>query len=264
MSIYLHEFRQNRNAAVIWAVSLIAIAVLYISIYPSISKSVDLTGLLDNLPEAYKKLLGVTGDFLSAFSSLWAVVLNLVLLAGAVQAMNLGNGIVSKEVRDKTADFLLTKPISRRAVLAQKLLLVFTLILMTNLVFLTVTWVLIRGVIADQFPFTTFLTSSLALFLVQAFFVSLGFLLGAVLPKVMSVIAVSLPVVFGFYVVGMFDTVVGLDRIKFMTPFRMFNLSALTAGGAYESKMLAYLAVLIGGAIIASFVVYQQKDIHTI
>ena len=44
--------------------------------------------------------------------------------------MNLGIGIISKEVRDKTADFLLTKPVSRVTILVAKMMAAFTCIVL--------------------------------------------------------------------------------------------------------------------------------------
>lgn len=264
MNVFIQELKQNRNSTIVWILALVAVAALYISIYPSMSQSVDVTDIYKNFPEAFKKTFGITDNFLSSFAGLYSLVLNLVLLTAAVQAMNLGTGITSKEVRERTADFLLTRPISRVSVLRQKLLSVFTLILVTDLLFMSAGWFLIQAIISEPFSFRTYMVSTSSLFLVQLFFISFGFLLGVSLTRIKSVIAVSLPAVFGFYVVGLFDTVVGQDKIKYMTPFKMFNINALTAGGGYEPMMFVYLAVLAGAALVASFVVYQRKDIQSI
>lgn len=263
MNVFIQELKQYRNSTIVWIIALISVAALYISIFPSISQSAGVSDIYKNFPEAFKKTFGITENTLSAFSGLYALVLNLVLLTGAVQAMNLGTGITYKEVRERTADFLLTRPLSRVSVMRQKLLTVFLLILVTDLLFMAADWALIQALIDDPFQFRTFLTSTSSLFLVQVFFVSFGFLLGSVLPRIKSVIAVSLPAVFGFYIVGLFDTLVG-EKIKYMTPFKFFDVNMLTAGGGYEPGILIYLAVLSIAALIASFVVYKKKDIPTI
>jgi ABC-2 type transport system permease protein len=264
MNIFRQELKQNRNTTIIWTMALIAIAALYISIFPSIAGNTSISDIYKNFPEAFQKAFNINENTLTAFSGLYALVLNLVLLTGAVQAMNLGTASVSKEVRHKTADFLLTKPVSRASILRQKLLSVFLLLLLTDIVFLAVDWLLIQAIISDPFQFRTFVISSLSLVFIQVFFAALGFLLGSVLPRVKSVIAVTLPVVFGFYIIGLLDTVVGVNKIKFLTPFKFFDVNAITAGGGYEAATLIYLAVLTAIAVIASFTVYQRKDIHTI
>lgn len=263
MNIYRHELKQNLGATAIWTLSLVAIAALYISIFPTIEGNAQISDIYQNFPEAFKKTFNISEQTLTAFSGIYALVLNLVLLTGAVQAMNLGTGIVSKEVRMKTADFLLTRPVSRGSVLRQKLLTVATMLLLTDIVFLAADWLLIQVIISDPFRLRTFVVSSFSLVFIQAFFATLGFLLGAALPRVKRVIAVSLPTVFGFYIIALFDTVIG-DKVRFMTPFKFFDVNQLTAGGGYRASTLIYLAALTAGMVIAGFFVYRRKDIHTI
>ena len=262
MNIFKHELKQNRVSTIIWLVALLAIAGLYISIYPSIS-SIDFSRVIKQFPEAFKKSFGMTGD-LSAFPALYSMILNIVILTGAVQAMNLGLNIVSKEVRDRTADFLLSKPVKRFNILTQKLLSAITLLVITNIVFLSASWGLISAFIKDPFKFEVFIRCSLTLFLIQIFFFSFGFLVGIVLPKIKTVIAVTLPSVFGFYIFGLLDTVIGEEKIKYLTPFKFFDLSKLTAGSHYTTESLVYLGVLVVLSIIAGYFIYQKKDIPTL
>jgi len=263
MNVYFHELKRNRNSTIAWIIALIAIAALYISIYPAVAQNPSVSDIYKNFPEAFKKTFDISENTLNAFTGFYSLVLNLVLLTGAVQAMNLGTGIISKEVRERTADFLLTRPISRISVLRQKLLTVFTIIIVTDLIFMAADWALIQAIISEPYAFRTFFISTSSLFLLQLFFLSFGFLLGSVTRRIKSVIAVSLPAVFGFYVIGLFDTVVG-EKIKYVTPFKFFDVNMLTMGGGYQTGMLVYLAILSIAALIASFVVYQRKDMPTI
>jgi len=263
MNVFFHELKRNRTATIVWIIALIAVASLYISIYPSVAGNTAVSDVYKNFPEAFKKTFDISENTLTAFSGMYGLVLNLVLLTGAIQAMNLGTGITSKEVRERTADFLLTRPISRVSILRQKLLTVFLLIIVTDLVFMAADWVLIKAIVNEPFSFHTFFISTISLSLIQLFFLSFGFMLGSVMRRIKSVIAVSLPAVFGFYVIGLFDTVVG-EKIKYITPFKFFDVNALTAGGGYELGTLIYLAGLVIVSLITSFVVFQRKDIPTI
>jgi ABC-2 type transport system permease protein len=264
MNVLRFELRHGWKSAVIWAICLTALAGLYISIFPSVSQDTSVTQLLQNFPEAYRKAFNITADSFSLFPNLYAIVLNLVVLAGSIQAMGLGVGIVSKEVRDKTADFLLTKPVGRLSVELQKLTAAVLLILVTNALFLMLTWGLIVIFIDDPFSFQTFLTASSLLILVQSFFLALGVLFGSAAPKVKSVIAVSLPTVIGFYVLGLLDSVIGEDRIKYLTPFRLFDINALVGGGSYQTSSLLYLTAVIIVAITAGLVAYRHRDIDSV
>lgn len=266
MNIFRFELKQGWKSAVAWSLGLTAIAALYISIFPSLSSSSPETiqSLMANFPPAFKKAFDISDNYLTLFPSMYTVLLNLVVLAGSIQAMSLGTGIVSKEIRNNTADFLLTKPVSRWSVESQKLLAAIVLLLLTNVVFFAAAWGLIQAIIDDPFSFRTFLTCTLVLPLVQVFFLAFGFLLGSSLPKVRSVIAVALPAVFGFYVLGLFDTIVGEDKIKYLTPFKFFDISDLAAGGSYTTESLVYLAAIMVVFITAGFIIYRKRDIHSV
>lgn len=264
MNIFRFELRTGWKSAVIWALALSAVAALYISIFPSVHDQAAVGDIAKGFPEVFKKAFNITDNYLAVFPSIYAVILSILTLAGSIQAMSLGVGIISKEVRDNTADFLLTKPVRRSSVQFQKLLAAVILILLTNLVLFTIVWMLIKAIITDPFSFQTFLTSSAVVILLQSFFLALGFLLGSVLPKVKTVIAVSLPTVFGFYVLGLLDTVIGEDKIKYLTPFKFFNVNDLTAGKSYDDGSLIYLGVLVVVFIGASFMVYRRRDIQSV
>lgn len=262
MNIFKHELKQNISSTVIWTVSLLAIAALYISIFPSITE--EMSSMFESFPPAFRRVFGIGDAGFSSFLSLYAMIFNIIVLVGAVQAMNLGTGIVSKEIKDKTADFLMTKPVSRVKILFQKLFSGISLLMLTNIIYLLFAWFLVNVFVEESFELQTFLTVSSVLFLVQAFFYVLGIFMGVVLPKIKSVIAISLPAVFGFYVFGFLDDVIGEDKIKYLTPFKLFKLEELGLGNSHEAGSLLYLGLVSLALIIGAFYIFQKKDIHTV
>ena len=107
------------------------------SFYPSFAKDAEeFTKIMEGYPEAIRNALGVNlGNFFTILG-FYCFPLSFITLCGAIQAMNLGTSIVSKEVREKTADFLLTKPVTRTTVLTAKLLAAFVSLVITNIVYL--------------------------------------------------------------------------------------------------------------------------------
>lgn len=235
---------------------------LYISIFPSVGE--EFLKITDSFPDAFKKAFSIPDGGISTFPSLYAFSLGITILIGAMQSMNLGVGIISKEVRNKTADFLLTKPVSRLRILVEKMLAGLLLLVVTNIVFVVGTWWLINIFVKDVPVIGTFLTVSVSFMLTQLFFFTLGFFVGIFLPKVKSVVAVTMPIVFGFYVFGMLDTVIGEEKIKYLTPFKFFDLENLAAGGSYETTILIFLVAMLAIFVGGSLCIYRRKDIHTV
>ncbi|NTW29594.1 MAG: ABC transporter permease subunit [Coriobacteriia bacterium] len=263
MNLFLRELRAYRKSTIIWAVSLAAIVVVFLSLFPAFTRDVEATTkLFDQLPAAVKLALSIsTADFFSIYG-FYGYLLSFAVLAGAIQAMSLGTGIISKEVAGKTADFLLSKPITRSHVVTSKLAAAFLMLLATDAVFFAVSYVTALSVSTASFAADKFFLLASTLTLVQMMFLALGALFGVVIPKVKSVISVSLPTVFTFYIIGTLGAILGNDSVKYITPFKYFDTSYVIRHGAFESKFLVLGAIVFVVAIAASFAIYVKRDVR--
>jgi ABC-2 type transport system permease protein len=184
-----------------------------------------------------------------------------IWLAGAIQAMNLGLGVISKEVSGKTADFLLSKPVSRNKMLFQKFASALILIVITNLVFTLSAAMSAKLFSPSSFNMKLFLLVSFSLFFVQLFFLAVGFVAGVVLPKVKTVVSVTLPVVFALFIVASFGAIVDRPEVYYVTPFKYFDATYIFQHGHYEPKYMLILAGVVIVSLVISFAVYNRKDI---
>src|SRR4030066_75666 len=134
-NIYQHEFRSRLKSVVIWSVSVAFIVVFYLSLYPVFSdQAAMMNEFLARYPAQLRAAFGLDKMDLSTVLGFYSFTLVFVQLCLAIQAGNYGFGLVSIEESELTADFLLSKPISRTQVLTSKLLAAFTSLLITDLV----------------------------------------------------------------------------------------------------------------------------------
>ena len=185
-----------------------------------------------------------------------------VTLAAAVQAMNMGVGMFSKEDSGKTADFLLTKPVTRSKVVMSKLLAGLCLLVGSNIVFNVVVLIIAEQVTDQGIEAGKMLVLTTTVFLVQLFFFAIGFLLAMIIRKIKSVVSVSLPVVFSFFIIAMVGDVVAGDKVRYLTPFKFFNPMYIIQQGNYEFQYLLLELVVIVVAVITGFIIYNRKDIR--
>ena len=180
MNVFWREIRAYRKSAVIWAIALSVLVVAFMTIYTSFTQDVETSRkILSNLPPAVTRALDIEMSNFFTIFGFFSYILTFVGLAGAVQAMNYGVGVLSKEESGKTADFLLTKPISRTKVYISKLIRVhrFDFIYKFS-VQCCRHWTTAEIVSPDRFDSgTTFLLVSGILLLIQLFFVGIGMLL---------------------------------------------------------------------------------------
>ncbi|NCO66685.1 MAG: ABC transporter permease [Candidatus Aquicultor secundus] len=263
-NMIVHELRQYQKSTIIWIIFLVAGAALYLSLFPAFSKETGtLLKVLEGYPLAFRKALGITLISFASISGFYSFVITYIILAGSIQAMILGTSIVSKEERGKTAEFLLTKPVRRSQILTAKLVAALILILITNIVYLISVPLLINAIAGATIVPKTFLLLSLALFFVQLFFLALGFLISVSASKIRSVLGVSLTTVFGFYIAGILDSLIGNTAIRYLTPFKYFDFSYIVKNGSYEIRFIILEAIILILAITTSYYVYVKRDIRS-
>ena len=265
MNMFLHELKAYRKSTIIWTCSLIALIVLFLGLFPSFSKEAEaFKKVMEGFPEPVRKALGLSVDSMSSLLGFYAYTFLYVTLCGAIQAMNLGTSIISKEVREKTADFLLTKPVTRTKIMTSKLLAALTSLVITNIAYLTVASIMAAIVKTKDYSYKIFFMLSFTLFLVQLFFLALGVIVSVVVPKIKSVLPISLGTVFAFFIIGMISSTTGDDVMRYITPFKYFDTNYIIKNSSYEATFIIIEFGFIVAAIAVSYFVYSKKDIHAV
>lgn len=266
MNMFLHELKSLHKSAVIWACAMAALAAIFLSIYPSMTKdAADFKQLLGGYPEPLRAMLGINLDYITSMLGFYSMIFTFIVLCGAMQAMNLGVSILSKESRERTADFLLVKPVSRSAVISTKLLAAFAIILATNVVFFGISSILADTVKTADFSGKLFFMINLTLFFIQIIFLALGVAISVFFNKIKNVLPISLGVVFGLYMTGAL-TVTGNndDGARLFFPFKYFDITYIIKNASYEATYLIAGAVVVIAAVALSYAVYTRKDIHAV
>ncbi len=266
MNMYLHEVKAMRKSAIIWTCALIALATLYLMIFPSMANNVaDYKKLLEGYPPQIREILNINLNYISSVVGFYSMVFSFIILSGAIQAMNIGVSLLSKENRERTADFLLVKPVSRSKIVTEKILAALTILVLTNIVFNAVTIIIANSVKTSSFDVKLFFMINLSMFFVQLIFLALGLCISVFFKKLKSVLPISLGVVFGFYMIGAL-VVAGSnsDVARYISPFEYFNLNYIIKNGSYEVSYLIASVIIILIALVASYIIYIKKDIHSV
>jgi ABC-2 type transport system permease protein len=238
---------------------------MYILIFKSLGSDIEAFKVfMKNMPEVMKKAFNIFIDNLSTLVGFYSFVFSFVVLFGAIQAMNLGTSIVSKEIREKSADFLMTKPVSRVKILTSKLFSSLTILIVTNAVYTAVTASLVGGMSEGSFEAGKFALLNLSLFFTQVIFFSIGLIVSIAAKKIKSVLPVSLGLVFIFFAISAFAVTSSDDKLRFITPFQYFKTDHILAEGRYEPVYVGIGLLVIAAGIAISYVLFKRKDIHAV
>lgn len=265
MNMYLHELRSLRKSTVIWTVAMIALAALYFSLYPGIAKdAADFQKMLGAYPAPVRAALGISLDNIATILGFYAMVFSFITLCGAIQAMNLGVSILSKEARERTADFLLVKPVSRPMIVSAKLLAALTMLVVTDVVYIAAAFLFANMVKTAAYNITVFLMINLTLFFIQLIFLALGVVISVFFNKLKSVLPISLGVVFGLYTIGAIIANGKNGAERFISPFKYFDINYIIKHASYETPYLITGTVIVILTIAITYIIYSKKDIHAV
>jgi ABC-2 type transport system permease protein len=219
---------------------------------------------LEGFPEAIRIALGLSVENIGSILGYYSYIFLYISLIGAIQAMNLGLSLISKELREKTADFLLTKPVTRTQIMTYKLLSAVTSLVITNIFYLVTATIMASWVETKEYSTKVFLLLSLTLFFLQLIFLALGFIVSVMLPKIKAVLSISLGTVFAFFIMGALVSTTGDQTLRYLTPFKYFDFAYIVQNSGYESSFMIVAIGFVAIAITASYYIYSKSDIHAV
>jgi ABC-2 type transport system permease protein len=220
--------------------------------------------LLKNFPPEFKAAFGFADVNLAEIEGYVSFLMNYIVLIGAVYGMKLGVQLLSEEFRAKTSDFLLTRPIRRSQAVAGKLLAILVLLAAQNILLFGIGLPATSLIVNQRIDAGIFALLSFSTLLVQLFFAGIGLLLAAAIQRIKSVMAITLGVVFFFFIIELLNQSLLEKNLTYLTPFSYFKGSGILASRSYDP---AYLIVDLSVFVVftaAAFVIYQRRDVHAL
>lgn len=261
MTLVKHELKQGKISFLIWTASIGFLLAICIFLFP------EMKGQMDSVNDMFASM----GSFTEAFGmdrlnfgtiiGFYAVECGNVLgLGGAFFAALCAVGILSKEEKDKTAEFLLTHPVSRKRIITEKLIAVLLQITTMNLII----YALAVGAIAavgEEIPWKEISLMHLAYYLLQVELAGICFGISAFLRKGSA--GVGLGIAAMMYFLNLIANIADVaEFLKYITPFGYCEGADIVANGRLDGAMVAIGVVMGIGGIVIAYLKYAKKDIH--
>jgi ABC-2 type transport system permease protein len=265
-NIFQFEFKTHLRSTITWSLAMMAVALLYLSLFPSFSKEAALLNqTLSNFPPEFLAAFGMTDIDFSQITGFYTFVYLFVQILLAIQAANYGFALVSIEERELTADFLLTKPVTRAQIMTSKLLAVLINLALTQAVVWVSTFAFVAAFKGDSTYDPALLTRMLlGLIIFQLFFLSVGLMISLVVRRVRSITPYSMGLAFGMYVLGAFSDMLGESALETITPFKHFDANYIVKHGYFDMSLVMVSVVVIVIAVVVSYWLYIHRDIPSV
>lgn len=261
MTLVKHELKQSRLSFLIWTLSIGFMIALCVFLYPEMSSQM----------EGVNDIFASMGSFTAAFGmdrlnfgtliGYYAVECgNILGLGGAFYAAFCAVAVLSKEEKEKTAEFLLTHPISRKRIVTEKLISVIILITAMNIA----VYALAVGSFAaidETVPMKEMNLLHLAYYLMQIEIAGICFGISAFVRK--GSIGIGLGMATILYFLNLVANITeSAEFLKYLTPFGYCEAADIIADGSLDITLITIgMAATLCG-IARAYIKYTKKDIH--
>lgn len=261
MTLMKHELRQGKLSFIIWTGAIGLLLVVCIFLFP------EMKGQMEGVNDVFSSMGAFTAAFgmdrlnFGTFIGFYAVECGNVLgLGGAFFASLCAVGILSKEEKDRTAEFLLTHPVKRVRIVTEKLLAVFVQILAMNLIIYGISVGSI-AIIDEEVLWKELNLMHLAYFFLQIELAGITFGISAFTRKNSAGIGLGIAVI--MYFLNLVANITeSAEFLKYITPFGYSDGADIVTNGCLDGTMTAVGFVFCAIGVAMAYMKYCGKDIR--
>ena len=261
MTILNHELRMGRKTLAIWTAAIGGFIACCVFLFPEMASQMKMVSNIFASMGAFTAAFGLDRLNFGTLTGFYAIECgNILGMGGALFAAMLASNMLCKEEKEHTAEFLLTHPVTRVRIVAEKLaaLLVQTIILNAVVFLLAIASITVIG---EPVPWKELALLHGANLLVQIELEAICFGISAFLRRGGLGIGMGLTICFYFM-----NLLANLSQkvkfLKYITPFGYAEGADLLSDGTLNPQYLAVGMTLAALGIAAAFWEYGKKDIH--
>jgi len=266
MNIFRQEFNMRLRSVIIWSVAIAVLLLIYVSLFSSFAQQAALLNeMLANFPPQLRTAFGLTGVNMADVLGFFGFAFLFAQICVAIQAAGYGVGLVSVEEREWTADFLMSKPVSRTRILTSKLLAALSGLLITDIVIWAASLLFLKLFSAGQ----SYALQPLALLLLsivpfELFFLCVGLVVSLLVKRVRSVTPWAMALGFGMYLLSVFGDLLGEAVLEKVTPFKHFAPHYILTHTAWDTPLALISVAVILISLVGSYVLYTRRNIPAV
>lgn len=260
MTIIKHELKQGLKGFFVWTAVIAFLLVICIFMFP------EMKGEMDGVSDMFASMGSFTAAFgmdkvnFGTFIGFYTVECgNMLGLGGSAFAALIAVSVLAKEEKERTAEFLLTHPVSRARIITEKLLAVVIEIIAMNIIVwgLSVASV---AMIGEDIPFKEINLLHVSNLLLQLEIAGVCLGISAFLKRGSVGIGIGIAAIMYFLniIANISDKA---DFLNYITPFTYTEGADIVTNGSLDAKfiLVGYCYAVVG--VVAAYLRYTKKDI---
>ncbi len=266
-NLFLKEMRRNALSFILWTVAITFLIVLTMSVYTTFMENQSkVFGMMKLVPKGALQFKGISDpkDLLSILGFYAVNNIIYMMVLGSIFAIVLSSNILLKEEYNKTAEYLLTRPLTRAEVFFSKLVMVILYVFLLNLVTAIAGLICLEVFKNGPFSIKAFLILSLYNLLLNILFGSIGLFMSTLVKRPKPVTTFSIGLVLILYFIFTISKITeSASKIGYLSPFKYVSMEVVNPAYTIELWRLAYFICFSFILGWISFRLYKRKDIYT-
>ncbi len=261
MTITRHEIRRGKTSFLIWTGAIAFLMATCIFLWPEMKSQMDGIGSLFSSMGSFTAAFGMDRLNFGTLVGFYAVEGgNMIGIGGALFSAIVAVSSLAKEEHDHTAEFLFAHPVSRTRVITEKLLSVFTIILILNAVVLLLAIGSIL-MIGEEIFWKELLLFHLAYLLMQLEIGGICFGVSAFL--VHGGLGIGIGIAGIMYFLNIVANISDSAKfLKYITAFGYTETADIINSGKLELKYLVPGLIMMVIGIACAYGKYTKKDLR--
>ncbi len=264
--VLLKTLRDLRRGFGWWALGLAGLVAMQVSVYPTVRDDPGISDFAENYPEVLKELFGFGAagfDYSSAPGYLGIEMFSLIVpLLLIIAAVATGAAAIAGEEDRGTLDLLMSLPVTRRRVTAEKLGAMALEVIGLGLVLLVTLWIGAR-LIDMEISLADLTAATAGAVLLAMGFGAIALFIGAATGSRGAAVGVSAALAVAAYLVNSLAGLVSqLETAQRFTPFYHYSAPDPLRNG-FSGWHTAALLVVVVVASAAALVAVDRRDLGT-
>ncbi|WP_448384952.1 ABC transporter permease subunit [Fervidobacterium sp.] len=265
MLIFKWEFRRNLKSLFVWLVFIIGIQFMYSALFPSFAGEGGLfSSKMQLLPKVFLKIFGIEEIDFSNIIHFFAMQGQIwIFLFATFYVMRLASSIIVKEEDEKTVEFVLSRPLSRRQYILEKILPVIVNMIIYDFTIAFALLYMFNKYKVKSFDIRQFWYIVFAYVAVHIFMALIGITSSTVVRKRATADTITLFFLGFFYILSLIARVYeNYAYLKKLTPFGVFDPADIIKTNSFNYKAFVFVILLYLAGAIFSVLYYEKKDIY--
>ncbi len=266
-NIYRKELKRHRTSAIAWSISVGALILMGMAFFPVLMQEdilKHITGFFEasfmkSMMSAFGASIDNLTNVLGFYSTRNAMFISLL---GSFFSILLASKILAQEEREKTAEFLLSRPVTRWEIWSSKLAAYFTYLVILNVVIIVIGILSLELFKGDsEYRLSAFFVQTFYQFLLMMIFGALGLFLSLLIRRGRPMTGISIGIVVGGYFMDAISKVTPeADKIGYISPFKFVDSGVLRPDYALTWWRVAYFLGLSLVLFGLAYGIFRKKD----